>query len=341
MSIQSEITILQNTKNEIGVAIMEKGVTVYDSDLFSTYPTRISQISMTPGDKDALFRSILERNITELDIPEGAKYIAANRFRDITTLTSLTIPSTVNYIDESAFYYCSSLRSITVKATTPPTLIYSDTVGSEHWPLDYTNDCPIYVPDESVDTYKAASGWRTYASRIQSISTPVFRLVTQLPDMTDGDYLLAYEDTNAGVCYALNASLLPVTTSSSNGLNASPNSVTVNSLGAGEILADSTSRSVMLHYDATNKYLTRELGGDVYYLSCNRALSSSGTFTYSGTTTPKTITPYQYTDSADNTFVLVKDGTKTAYLGFFTSSLAFQWRTGITSLKAQFYKLVE
>lgn len=187
MSIQSEITLLQSTKNEIGVAIMEKGVTVYDSDLFSTYPTRISQISMTPGDKDALFRSILERNVTELEIPEGAKYVAGSRFRDITTLTSLTIPSTVTYIDEGAFYNCSSLQSITVNAATPPSLIYHDVVGSEHWPLDNTNDCPIYVPRNSVLTYKTA--WPQYASRIYAQASPY----ALFNSMVDGSVSGAFE----------------------------------------------------------------------------------------------------------------------------------------------------
>ena len=187
MSIQSEITLLQSTKNEIGVAIMEKGVTVYDSDLFSTYPTRISQISMTPGDKDALFRSILERNVTELEIPEGAKYVASSRFRDITTLTSLTIPSTVTYIDQGAFYNCSSLQSITVNSTTPPSLIYHDVVGSEYWPLDNTNDCPIYVPSESVQAYKTA--WPQYASRIYAQASPY----ALFNSMVDGSVSGAFE----------------------------------------------------------------------------------------------------------------------------------------------------
>jgi len=31
------------------------------------------------------------------------------------------------------------------------------------------NNFRIYVPSGSVDTYKAASGWSTYASKIQAI----------------------------------------------------------------------------------------------------------------------------------------------------------------------------
>ena len=60
------------------------------------------------------------------------------------------------------FKGCSGLESSTILATTPPTMgdfnIFSN-----------TNNCPIYVPTASVDTYKAASGWSTYESRIQAI----------------------------------------------------------------------------------------------------------------------------------------------------------------------------
>ena len=50
---------------------------------------------------------------------------------------------------------------MTFNSTTPPTLYEYD--------LDNTNDCPIYVPAGSVETYKAASGWSEYANRIQAI----------------------------------------------------------------------------------------------------------------------------------------------------------------------------
>jgi hypothetical protein len=57
---------------------------------------------------------------------------------------------------------CSGLTSIIVNATTPPKLSNSNAFNN-------TNDCPIYVPSGSVNTYKSASGWSTYASRIQAI----------------------------------------------------------------------------------------------------------------------------------------------------------------------------
>ena len=55
---------------------------------------------------------------------------------------------------------CSGIGSITCNATTPPSL------GSN--PFDDTHGY-IFVPSASVETYKSASGWSTYASRIRAI----------------------------------------------------------------------------------------------------------------------------------------------------------------------------
>ena len=100
--------------------------------------------------------------LTSLDIPSNISSIGSRAFASCTGLTSLVIPSNISSIDNEAFSKCSGLTSVTVESTTPPTL------GS--YVFNYTS-CPIYVPPESVDTYKAASGWSNYASRIQAIPT--------------------------------------------------------------------------------------------------------------------------------------------------------------------------
>lgn len=105
--------------------------------------------------------AFLFTEITEITIPKTVTTIGAAAFGG-SDLTTITIPDSVTSIGGSAFNGCTSLSSITIEATTPPTL------GSVAF--DNTNNCPIYVPAASVDTYKAASGWSTYASRIQAIA---------------------------------------------------------------------------------------------------------------------------------------------------------------------------
>ena len=101
--------------------------------------------------------------ITSLTIGSNPTSIGSSMFQKCAKLTALVIPSNISYIGTSAFYNCSGLTSITVHSVTPPTL-GSGVFGN-------TNNCPIYVPLESVDAYKAASGWSSYASRIQAIPT--------------------------------------------------------------------------------------------------------------------------------------------------------------------------
>ena len=100
--------------------------------------------------------------ITSLTIGSHPTSIPSSMFENCTKLTSLDIPSNISSIGSHAFASCTGLTSITVESTTPPTL------GS--YVFNYTN-CPIYVPSESVDAYKAASGWSSYASMIQAIPT--------------------------------------------------------------------------------------------------------------------------------------------------------------------------
>lgn len=99
--------------------------------------------------------------MTSCTISSGVTNIGEYAFTGCTSLLSLTIPSGVTNIGEGAFKYCWSLNSVTIEATTPPTLGW--------YAFSNTNDCPIYVPSGSVNAYKAATNWSTYASRIQAI----------------------------------------------------------------------------------------------------------------------------------------------------------------------------
>lgn len=100
------------------------------------------------------------RSLSSVTIGNSVTSIGDRAF-NICGITSVVIPNNVTIIGNQVFYGCNLLTSVTVLAETPPTL-----GGSAFY---NTNDCPIYVPAASVDAYKAAANWSTYASRIQAI----------------------------------------------------------------------------------------------------------------------------------------------------------------------------
>lgn len=450
MSIQSEITLLQNTKDGLRTAIMEKGVMVPSSDLFSTYPTRISQISMTPGDKDSLFSDLIEANVlTSLNIPYGTSRIRWGAFDGQTQLTSVTIPSTVNEIDtrafaytgltsvtipssvksmgqfafsyctdlvtatfedgaavgcetfegctsltsvtlpddlsgicdgvfnsctslanitipdsvttignaafencsslteitissgvtsigRSAFNYCISLQAITCLSETPPT------IDSYYLPFVNTNNCPIYVPKDSVDAYKAS--WPTYASRIQAVQElATFTKVTTDDSyagykmLGDGKYLIVDATHNI----ALNAPLIQSTTTSTSGLNARNNYVPVTISSDGSTAKAHVNVAVdLIGYNNGSAYLAwiDEDSGTTYYLTM-----TSNRFTYTNTTalpSQKMLIMYPVNKTG---WAFTPDASRTIRLN--TSGTRFQWLslepTSPDIVYPSLYKLVE
>lgn len=104
-------------------------------------------------------------SITKTGITSG-NYETNGIFRNSKKLEFVRMPSTITQIGISAFYHCTALQTFIVEAITPPTLygnVFTDT------PIA-SKTGTIYVPDASVDAYKAASGWADYADIIKPLS---------------------------------------------------------------------------------------------------------------------------------------------------------------------------
>ena len=133
-----------------------------DVSLMGIAPSGMTSYTVPDGIKnilDGVFCSF--GNLTEIILPKGLSSIGFQSFRGCTGLTKIVIPESVTFIGNTAFQGCSNLTSILCLPITPPT-------GSKDMFLR-TGDCPIYVPAESVDTYKSAAFWSDYADRIQAI----------------------------------------------------------------------------------------------------------------------------------------------------------------------------
>ena len=117
--------------------------------------------------------------LTNITVPEGITSIGAYAFSACSSLTNLTIPSTVTSIGDGAFQVFSDpQRIITLLSVTPPTIT---SLGPFNCP---TNNVTIYVPAESLDTYKSGSMWAAYASKIQAIPSWHLRFLWYNGDTT-------------------------------------------------------------------------------------------------------------------------------------------------------------
>ena len=98
-------------------------------------------------------------SLTSVTIPDSVTVIGYEAFYYCYSLTSITIPDSVTTIGNYAFYYCRSLKKVYCKAVTPP-------AGGYDMFYDNASVRKIYVPTESVEAYKSASGWSDYKSYI-------------------------------------------------------------------------------------------------------------------------------------------------------------------------------
>ena len=191
----TSVTISDNVKSISGFAFgsctnlvtcnMGTGVTKMGSSVFQschsltgiTIPNGVTSIKMWTFYQCYSLTSItIPNSVTSIDnsafnhctgltgnllIPDSVTSISDSAFSWCKGLSAATIGSGITTIGRYAFLGCSSLVSITINTTTPPAL------GED--PFSSTNKCPIYVPSGSVNVYKSAEGWSTYASRIQAI----------------------------------------------------------------------------------------------------------------------------------------------------------------------------
>ena len=123
-----------------------------------------SPYDIPEGVKTIGTRAFTYAECMRITIPSSVTTIEDFVFQGCENLESITLPRELSKIGWYAFYDCTNLSSIRVLAEIPPDL-------SPNHVFDNTNDCPIYVPAASVETYKTTGSWRGYADRIFPIET--------------------------------------------------------------------------------------------------------------------------------------------------------------------------
>lgn len=158
-------------------------ITITENGTFDVAQYADADVDVSSGDN--VIASLLEKSITAINIPNGTKRIGeyafyscqqladvaipntvtsvgGYAFRECGKLGSIDLPESITSIGSYAFRDCESLNNITVRNVSPPSL------GSNAL-QNVPSTCAIFVPSESVDTYKSASGWSARANYIQAI----------------------------------------------------------------------------------------------------------------------------------------------------------------------------
>ena len=94
---------------------------------------------------------------------EGLEFIREGAFYGLETLETIEFPDTVEEIDMYAFSGLYNIVSITFTSKNPPRA-NSDAFA------DFSTECIIYVPNESLDDYRNAENWGSVYGQIQPIN---------------------------------------------------------------------------------------------------------------------------------------------------------------------------
>ena len=96
-------------------------------------------------------------SLGEIDIPDNILRIEEGTFKGCTNLANVTLGSSVIHIDDYVFANCNNLQFIHLKNANPFTA-YSTAFSEDN----YANTT-LYVPKNSLESYKAVSTWKNFA----------------------------------------------------------------------------------------------------------------------------------------------------------------------------------
>ena len=103
-------------------------------------------------------------SLASITIPDGVKSIGTYTFNYCYSLASITIPDGVKTIDGYAFNYCYGMRYYDFSACTDiPTLSNINAF------TNIPSDCNMLIPSALYDTWKSATNWANYASKMVAV----------------------------------------------------------------------------------------------------------------------------------------------------------------------------
>ena len=105
-------------------------------------------------------------NLTNMVIPDHVVVIDNAAFYGCTNLAEVYISSLASHIVHQAFGNCQGLKSITCGAINPPIVVHPSGAPEQYGAFYGVSksECVLYVPEESIEAYKAADTWKEFTN---------------------------------------------------------------------------------------------------------------------------------------------------------------------------------
>lgn len=164
LEVLGEATFLNNTLMDIAGGIPKTLKNISYPNCFKN--TGIKGIIDLPNLSNTLPSNTFKDcpGITEIKSLGSINRIDGSAFENCQNLVKAEIPDTSNFLNYNVFKNCVNLKTVIIKAITAPVMAENNVFANTH------SDLSIYVPDESVETYKTATNWINYADKIHPLS---------------------------------------------------------------------------------------------------------------------------------------------------------------------------
>lgn len=168
-------------RDEVKVVMVEAGVTHIGSSAFLDF-NNLQGVSMDSS-VTSLGTHVFD-NCTTLqyvELPTAITFIPEGTFYNCVSLQGAAIPANVTGIGGVAFYNCNQIQMLMSQPTTPPSLDANVFDG-------VPSSVPVYVPYESLESYKADQGWSYFSNFIGFIGDSIIMPDTTIvdPQMIEG-----------------------------------------------------------------------------------------------------------------------------------------------------------
>lgn len=165
MAISDTITSMQNHLKNAYDKVSEKGGTLPNEKNMANLSEAIGSV---PSGDNTLLNSLIDRSITEISNDEVTS-VGAYTFYNCSKLTSVNLSKCLS-IGSLSCAYCSSLTAFII-TTTSRACTLTNTDAFTNTPIaTSTTEGFIYVPDDLVESYRDATNWTTYKTKIMPIS---------------------------------------------------------------------------------------------------------------------------------------------------------------------------